>query len=46
LVTADKQIQVGYYHILANDIEDAIRIAKSNPEFEFVSSASIAGKAR
>jgi len=25
----------GYYHILANDFDDAIEIAKSNPEFVF-----------
>ena|ERR1700739_85449 len=36
-----KEVQVGYYHILADDIEDAISIAKENPEFEYVPSASI-----
>ena len=40
-ITADAQTQVGYYHILANDINEAIEIAKKNPEFEYVSSASI-----
>ena len=25
----------GYYHILANDLNEAIQIAKTNPEFEF-----------
>jgi hypothetical protein len=35
------EVNVGYYHILAKDIEEAISIAKINPEFEFVSSASI-----
>lgn len=25
----------GYYHILANDIDEAIKIARANPEFEF-----------
>jgi hypothetical protein len=25
----------GYYHILANDIDEAIEIAKENPEFKF-----------
>lgn len=35
------EIQVGYYHILATDMEDAISIAKRNPEFEYVPSASI-----
>jgi hypothetical protein len=40
-VDATKQIQVGYYHIIADDIDDAIAIAKENPEFAYVSSASI-----
>ncbi len=40
-IAADKNVQVGYYHILANDIDEAISIAKENPEFEFVPSASI-----
>ena len=38
---ADAEVQVGYYHILANSIDEAIQIAKDNPEFEYVSSASI-----
>lgn len=25
----------GYYHILAEDLSEAITIAKANPEFEF-----------
>ena len=33
--------QVGYYHIFANDIKEAIEIAKENPEFEYVPSARI-----
>ena len=36
-----KEVQVGYYHIKANNIEEAVAIAKDNPEFEYVSSASI-----
>lgn len=36
-----KEIQVGYYHINAADMSEAISIAKNNPEFMFVSSASI-----
>jgi hypothetical protein len=40
-ITDDKVVQVGYYHILANDMEEAIRIAKENPEFQYVPSASI-----
>ncbi|MCZ7401628.1 MAG: hypothetical protein O8C61_05350 [Candidatus Methanoperedens sp.] len=41
VISKDKEVQVGYYHILANDIDEAISIAKDNPEFEYVSSASI-----
>lgn len=40
-ISNDKQVQVGYYHILANDLADAINITKNNPEFEYVPSASI-----
>ena len=40
-VDANATIQVGYYHILANDINEAIAIARDNPEFEYVPSASI-----
>jgi len=32
---------VGYYHIVAKDINEAIEIAKENPEFEFTRTASI-----
>lgn len=35
------EVQVGYYHIIANDMAEAIEIAKRNPEFAFVSSATI-----
>ena len=35
------ETQVGYYHIRANDIQEAIKIAKNNPEFEYVPSATI-----
>jgi len=35
------EVQVGYYHILAKDIDEAISIAKENPEFEFGSTARI-----
>lgn len=40
-ISAEKETQVGYYHILAENIEEAIKIAKANPEFEFVPSATI-----
>ena len=40
-VNPNAEIQMGYYHIFANDITEAIAIAKDNPEFEYVVSASI-----
>jgi hypothetical protein len=30
-----KEIIGGYYHVLADNLEEAIAIAKKNPEFEF-----------
>lgn len=36
-----KEVIVGYYHILAEDINDAIAIAKGNPEFEFGTTARV-----
>ena len=35
------EVQVGYYHILANDLDEAVAIAKRNPEFAFVKGAKI-----
>jgi len=40
-IPTDTAVQVGYYHILADDLDDAIAIAKDNPEFEYVPSATI-----
>lgn len=40
-ISSDTEVQVGYYHIKAENIDEAIRIAKANPEFEYVPSASI-----
>jgi hypothetical protein len=40
-VDPKKEVQVGYYHIIANDIAEATEMAKENPEFEYVPSASI-----
>jgi hypothetical protein len=40
-VDPEKEVQVGYYHIMANDLTEAIEMAKDNPEFEYVPSASI-----
>jgi hypothetical protein len=36
-----KEVQVGYYHILAKDTDEAIAIAKGNPEFEYSTTARI-----
>lgn len=36
-----KEIIVGYYHILANDMDEAIEIAKGNPEFAYTPGARI-----
>jgi hypothetical protein len=40
-VDPEKEVQVGYYHIMATDLTEAIEMAKENPEFEYVPSASI-----
>ena len=34
-------IQVGYYHVVANDTDEAVAIAKRNPEFEFTTTAQV-----
>ena len=36
-----QEVQVGYYHILAKDMTEAIELAKQNPEFEFSSTARV-----
>jgi hypothetical protein len=36
-----KEVIVGYYHILAKDMDEAIVIAKANPEFEYGTTARI-----
>jgi hypothetical protein len=36
-----EEVIVGYYHILAKDLNDAIAIAKGNPEFEYTATARI-----
>jgi len=36
-----KEVIVGYYHILAKDLDDAVAIAKENPEFAFTTTARI-----
>ena len=35
------EVQVGYYHILAEDMDEAIAIAKENPEFAYSGTARI-----
>jgi hypothetical protein len=35
------EVQVGYYHIVAQDINEAIALAKDNPEFEYTNTARI-----
>lgn len=36
-----KEVIVGYYHILAKDLAEAVAIAKENPEFSYTSTARI-----
>ena len=36
-----KEVIVGYFHILARDLTEAVDIAKSNPEFAFSNTARI-----
>lgn len=36
-----KEVIVGYYHVLADSIDDATAIARRNPEFEFSNTARI-----
>jgi hypothetical protein len=31
-----KEVIVGYYHVFAKDIDEAIEIAQGNPEFEYI----------
>jgi len=40
-VDETKEVEVGYYHILAEDLDEAIAIAKANPEFEYGTTARI-----
>ena len=39
--TTGKEVIVVYYHVFANDIDDAISIAKRNPEFEYSTTARV-----
>ncbi len=35
------EVIVGYYHVLADDLHDAIAIARRNPEFEYGTTARV-----
>ena len=35
------EVQVGYYHILADSFDEAVEIAKGNPEFRYTDSARV-----
>ena len=35
------EVVVGYYHVRAEDLDDAVAIAKDNPEFEFGTTARV-----
>ncbi len=35
------EVIVGYYHVRANDLQDAIAIARRNPEFEYGNTARV-----
>lgn len=37
----NKEVIVGYYHIRTTDLDQAIAIAKGNPEFEYTTTARI-----
>jgi hypothetical protein len=39
--TESKEVIVGYYHIIAKDLDEAIVIAKGNPEFVYNANAKI-----
>ena len=36
-----REVIVGYYHILADGLEEAVALAKENPEFEFGTTARV-----
>jgi hypothetical protein len=40
-IDSSQEVQVGYYHIRAEDILEAVSIARENPEFDYVPSATI-----
>ncbi len=40
--TETNEIIVGYYHILANDMDGAVELAKGNPKFVYTQTSKIA----
>ncbi len=40
-IEGNGEVQVGYYHILAEDMDEALEIARNNPEFAFSDTARI-----
>jgi hypothetical protein len=36
-----QEVIVGYYHVMAKDLDEAVAIAKRNPEFAFVQGAKV-----
>jgi hypothetical protein len=36
-----EEVQVGYYHILAHSLDEAVEIAKNNPEFRYTNTARV-----
>ena len=41
LFNETKEVIVGYYHILADNLQEAVEIAQRNPEFEYRTTARI-----
>src|SRR5690349_16200108 len=41
VIDSTREVQVGYYQILADTVNEAIEIARQNPEFDYVPSAKI-----
>ena len=40
-ISETPEVIVGSYHVYANDVADAVRIAKANPEFDFGTTARV-----
>lgn len=39
--STDEEVIVGYYHVRANNLDEAIELAKRNPEFAFTKTARV-----